>query len=43
MIGRTAALKVASQQFIRKWKPIGIHFSNKKHIKLCKTIITIKT
>ena len=34
MIGRTTALKVASQQFIRKWKPIGIHFSNKKHIKL---------
>ncbi|MGC6367998.1 MAG: hypothetical protein ACON35_08395 [Candidatus Marinamargulisbacteria bacterium] len=35
MIGRTATLKIASQQFIRKWKPIGIHFSNKKHIKLC--------
>ena len=36
MIGRTTALKVASQQFIKKWKPIGIHFSNEKHIKLCK-------
>ena len=36
MIGRTPALKVACQQFIRKWKPIGIHFSNEKHIKLCK-------